>query len=41
MKFIETDYKAEPYVEQLERRGLQSDTILLAGIKQAHVHGLY
>jgi len=32
MKFIETEYKAEPYVEQLERRGLQSDTILISGL---------
>ena len=37
-KFIETDYTAEPYVEDLERRGLQSDTILLSGKTLFHTN---
>lgn len=36
-QFIETDYTAEPYVEELERKGLQSDTILLSGEKPCNM----
>ena len=34
-QFIETDYTADAYVEELERRGLQSDTVLLSGESQS------
>lgn len=40
MRFIDTPYNCDPYVEELERNDAQSDTVLIAGRSSSDLHHL-